>query len=127
MSGGSDDGGGATDTCGAGYDLEACGECDSECVRGDAGTAVGGVSAHMEVRGAESDAECDLNTCGGYDSETCDGGSSTTASEMSEHVVTRSGGRRRGKQRGSMSQSVRRAVAAKAKAGMGVVASDSDE
>ena len=88
---------------------------------------VGGVSAHMEVRGAESDAECDLNTCGGYDSETCDGGSSTTASEMSEHVVTRSGGRRRGKQRGSMPQSVRRAIAAKAKAGMGVVASDGDE
>ena len=77
----------------------------------------------MAARGAK----CDLNAHGGYDSGTCDGGSSTTASEMSEHVVTRSGGRRRGKQRGSMSQSVRRAIAAKAKAGMGVVANDSDE
>ena len=81
----------------------------------------------MEVRDAESDAKCDLNSCGGYDSETCDGGSSTTASEMSEHVATRSGGRRHGKQRGSATPSVRRAIAAKVRAGMRVAANDDDE
>ena len=82
---------------------------------------------HVETHDTESGAKCDLDACGGYDSETCDGGSSTTASEMSEHVATRSGGRRRGKQRGSATPSVRRAIAAKVRAGMRVAANDDDE
>ena len=105
--------------------------CDSECERVDLNVAASGVSgvsmaAHAEVGGEESDAKCDLNTCGGYDSGTCDGGSSTTASEMSEREATRSGGRRCGK-RGLLSRRVRRARAAEARDGVGVVANDDDE
>ena len=85
------------------------------------------LATHAEMRGEESDARCDLNACGGYDSGTCDGGSSTTASEMGERAATRRDGRRRGKQRGTVSRGVRRAVAAKARLGMEVVASDDDE
>ena len=87
---------------------------------------LGGASAHMEVRDAESDAKCDLNTCGGYDSGTCDGGSSTTASEMSESVAAQRGGHRRGKRRGPVSRSVRRARAEAERDGMRVAASDDD-
>ena len=103
--------------------------CDSDCERVGMNMAASGASmaAHAEVRGEESDARCDLNACGGYDSGTCDGGSSTTASEMSEREAMRSGGRRRGKHRGSVSRGVRRAIVAKARLGMGVVASDDDE
>ena len=48
--GGGDDGGGATDACGAGYDLEACGECDSEYVHDDAGEAAGDMRGIGVVR-----------------------------------------------------------------------------
>ena len=101
---------------------------DSACERVDMNVAASGVNvaAYTELHGVASGAKCDLNAYGGYDSGTCDGGSSTTASEMGERAATRSGGRRRGK-RGMVSQSVRRARAAEARADVGVTASDEDE
>ena len=85
------------------------------------------VTAYTELHGMASGAKCDLNAHGGYDSGTCDGGSSTTASEMGERAATRSGGHRRGKRRGPVSQSVRRARAAEERNGLGVAANDGDQ
>ena len=73
--------------------------CGSGCERVGMNMAVSGVNmaAHAEVRDEESDAKCDLNAC------------------------------RRGKQRGSATPSVRRAIAAKVRAGMRVAANGDDE
>ena len=98
--------------------------CDGGCGRVDMSVAASGASmaASDEVHGEVSGATCDLNANSGYEPMTAGHVMAAAVrrrgSEMSEHVVTRSGGRRRGKQRGWVSQSVRRAIAAKAKVGI---------